>query len=95
MGPEPRLCSSHGVLDEMDALGASLDSKIALMVQVLGSMKGQSSETVGTISKIIHGLTEDTRKLAEIKSRVDPSEDDESQLLTSQNHNLSYEMPLQ
>lgn len=83
------------VLNDIDSLGASLDSKIALMVQVLVSLKEQSSETVGTISKIIHQLTEDTRKLAQIKSRIDPSEDEESQLLPSGTHNLSYEMPLQ
>jgi hypothetical protein len=39
VGPESKLYLSQEVLDEIDCLGASLDSKITLMVQVLVSMK--------------------------------------------------------
>jgi hypothetical protein len=80
---------SLDILNDIDSLGASLDSKIGDCVKLLSSLKqgGSTSSSqvgsrkalgvsmgtslIGTVSKIIHELTEDTGKLAEIKTRLE------------------------
>ena len=84
--PNTSVSFSNDILNDIDHLGASLDGKITAFVKLLVNLKegsdgsGDASRRkrvpsmVGTISKIIHELTEDTKKLAVIKSRLDPCE---------------------
>jgi hypothetical protein len=64
--------ASHEVLLDIETLGASLDGKISDFVKLLIEMKNTGQpKLIGTVSKLIHELTEDTRRLSEIKSRLE------------------------
>jgi hypothetical protein len=81
--PPAPVQASRDVLREIDCLGGSLDSKISTFCSILvqlkeASQKGDAKRAitglVGTISKTIHELTEDTRLLGDIKGRLEPSD---------------------
>lgn len=68
----------------MERLGVSLDRKIDTFLQLLMSLKSLKKSSredntlqrlvetlVGTISSIVHEMTEDTRSLGEIKLTLD------------------------
>jgi hypothetical protein len=65
---------SNEVLNDIDILGASLDGKITTFVKLLSGDAKRVPAMVGTISKIIHELTEDTKNLAVIKARLEQSD---------------------